>query len=245
LILNIYTWIFPAAVFAAAGLSNLSSCVKRKRNPMKARSNRIVWFSLNISTAFCFLGASVFFVEWSQLVLSATYLYYFLTVLIIFYLGFLFKYFIGLPLVFIISVSVLFFNLYLQDWGVVPEDDILGRYRILSNDQGTIKAELSILNTSFVFIEEENGPILLDFEFLEIDRTLFFISGNYYRMAQSLFISGLSDKLISFLVDSTFFLSEKKYSVVLLDRVLLSQYQIILDADGEKIFVEAFGMSNN
>jgi len=243
LILNLYTWIFPAAVFAAAGLSNLSSSVKRKRNKGKARRNRIVWFSLNMSIAFCFLGASVFFVEWSQLVWSVTYLYFFLIVLIIFYLGFLFKYFIGLPLVFIIAVTVLFFNLYLQDWGAVPEDGILGRYRILSNDQGAIKAELSILNTSFVFIEEESGPILLDFEFLEVDKALFFVAGNYYKIAEPIFISGLSYKIISFLARNTFFLSEKKYSIVLLDRVLLSQYLIILDADAQKIFV-TFAMSN-
>jgi len=238
LILNLYTWIFPAAVFAAAGLGNLSSSVKRKRNPGKARSNRIVWFSLNMSIAFCFLGASVFFVDWSLFEWSVTYLYYFLIVLIIFYLGFLLKYFIGLPLVFIIAVTVLFFNLYLQNWGAVPEDGILGRYRILSNDQGTIKAELSILDPSFVFIEEESGPVVLNFEFLEIDRALFFVTGSYYRVEEFAYIPGLSNKLIDFLVQNTFFLSEKKYSAVLADTVLLSQYRIILDADGEKIFVE-------
>ena len=238
MILNLYTWIFPAAVFAAAGLGNLSSSVRRKRNPGKARRNRIVWFSLNMSIAFCFLGTSVFFVEWTQLVWSVTYLYFFLIVLIIFYLGFLFKYFIGLPLVFIVAVIVLFFNIYLQDWIAVPDDGILGKYRILSNDQGVIKAELSVLNTPLVFIEKESGPVLLDFEFLEIDRALFFVAGNYYRMVESAFLPGLSYKIKNFLVQNTFLLSEKKYSVVLLDKVLLYQYRIILDTNGNKIFVE-------
>ncbi|MDA3939014.1 MAG: hypothetical protein PF693_06875, partial [Spirochaetia bacterium] len=76
MITNLYTWIFPAAVFVAAGIFNLSSSVKRKRNPKRAHGHKIVWFSINISIAFCFIAGSVFFVNWSEIIWSTKYLYF-------------------------------------------------------------------------------------------------------------------------------------------------------------------------
>lgn len=239
MISNLYTWIFPAALFAAAGLSNLSPSVKRKRNPARAGSNKVVWFSLNISIAFCFLMGSVFFVKWSEIDWSLSYLYYSLAVLGIFYLGFLFKYIIGLPLVFIFTLIVLFFNIYFQDWREVPSGGVIGKYRILSHDTSGVKAEVSGFSSSPVFAKGEGSVLTLNFKVLELDKMLFFIkSGSYYRMADIFFESGLSDLIIDFMAENSFLLSGNTYMIDIADKALLYQYSIVLDIDQKKIFIE-------
>jgi hypothetical protein len=239
LISNIYTWIFLAAVFSAAGLSNFSSSVKRKRNPERARRNRIVWFSINISIVFVFFGASVFYVNWQELVLSPTHLYFSIFVFGIFYTGFIFKYIIGLPLIFIFAVIILLFNIYLQNWQAVPSDGILAKYRILSNDISGFKAEISEFDTNAVFIKEISEDLILEFELLEIDKTLFFIeSENYYRFADSLVKSDFPDNLIDYISLKTIFLSGKKINVNISNSTLLHQYNILYDWDNKKIVID-------
>ncbi len=238
MILNLYTWIFPAAIFTAAGLSNLSSSVKRKRNPERARRNRVVWFSLNISIALCFLTGSVFFVNWQEIVWSLTFLYFFIAVVSISYLGFVFKYTIGLSLVITFALIVLFFNIYLQEWIELPSGGEIGKYRLLSHDQGEVKAEVSVIGSSPVFMQGEGSVLLLNFEVLQFNKMLFFISSDsYYRMTNFLLKSELSDIVINFLVEKSLFLSKNTYAVDIEDNTLLYQYSIVLDIDKKKIFI--------
>jgi len=239
LITNFYTWIFPAAVFTAAGIFNLSSSVKRKRNPKRARGHRIVWFSINISIAFCFIAASAFFVNWSEFIWSTNYLYFSLIIFVLFYLSFILRYIIGLPLFFLLAVIILFFNIYLQEWRPLPASGVLGQYRILSNDMEEITAELSVFNSKSVFVKEDGSDLFLNFEVLKIDRSLFFIdSNNYYRLVEPSSNLGLADKIIIFLTERTFLLSQDSYSVKLFDEVLFYQYSIVLDLHQKKIIIE-------
>jgi len=239
LISNLYTWIFPAAVFAAAGIFNLGSSVRRKRDPKRARSNKLIWFSINISIAFCFIAASAFFVNWSEFVWSVKYLYFSLIVFILFYLSFIFRYVIGLPLVFILALIVLFFNTYLQEWRPVNPDRVLGSYRILSNNGEGVAAELSVFNSVSPFIKEDSSDIVLIFEIMEIDRSLFFIdSMRYYRLKNSMTKLNWKEKIINYIVERTFLLSKEDYSVKLSDKVLFFQYSMVLDIYQKKIIIE-------
>lgn len=240
MISNLYTWIFPAAMFTAAGLRNLTSSVKRKRNPAKARRNRVVWFSLNISIAFCFLAGSVFFVDWDGIVWSVLYLYFSLAVLGIFYFGFVFRYIIGLPLVFAFTLVVLFFNIYLQGWTELPVGGDIGQYRLLSNEHSFnehsgVKAEVTITGAVPVFIQGEGSVLSLNFEVLQFNKILFFISSDiYYRMTNLIPEPGFSDLIINYLVEKSFLISGKTYSVSIEDKALLYQYRIILDKNKKK-----------
>ncbi len=239
MISNFYTWIFPAALFAAAGLSNLSSSVKGKRNPSRAHSNRVVWFSLNISIALCFLTGSVFFVNWSQIDWSVTYLYFSLAVLIIFYLGFIFKYIIGLFIIFIFAFIVLFFNIYLQNWKEIPPGGIISTFRILSSDQDGLKAEISGLGASPLFIEGEGSFITINYNVLELDKVIFFINSDiYYREMYSLSKTGFSESIVNLLARKSFLVSQNTYSINIEDNALLYEYSIILDRDRKKIYIE-------
>ncbi len=239
MILNLYTWIFPAAIFTAAGLSNLISNVKSKRNPVRARSNRIVWFSLNISIAFCFITGSVFFVNWADVVWSMAYLYFSLAVLIIFYLGFVFKYIIGLPLVFVFIFLILFFNIYLQGWKEIPEHGVISQYRILSSDQSGLKAEVSGIEDSPVFLIGEEGALSLSFDVLEFDEMLFFISSDiYYRITDPHSESDFSESIISFMVRNLSLISWDIYEIIIKNKALLYKFNIVLDRDQKKIFID-------
>ena len=239
MISNLYTWIFPAAVFLAAGLSNLSASVKKKRNKKRANSNRIVWFSINFSIAFCFLAASSFFVNWSEFVWLPSYLYFFLTIIIIFYLIFIYKFIFGLPVVFFFTFIVLFFNIYLQEWRILPDNGVVGWYRLMSYDENGIRAEISSFDSSSVFINKESSDLILEFELLELDRSLFFIDSNrYYRIADSLIEPGFSERIVDFLIKNTFFVSESIYNLEITQFSILHQYNIVLDIDRKKIFTD-------
>lgn len=239
MILNLYAWIFPAAFFTAAGLSNLTPCVKGKRNPVRARSNRVVWFSLNISIAFCFMTGSVFFVNWANVVWSMAYLYFSLTVLIIFYLGFIFKYIIGLPIVFIITFLTLFFNIYLQGWKEVPDQGVISRYRILSIDQSGLKAEISGIEASPVILVGEGASLNLGFDVLEFDKMLFFIKSDiYYRLTDLKLEPDISESIIKFMVRNSFLLSWDTYEIDIKNKALLYEYSIVLNRDQKKIYID-------
>jgi len=239
LISNLYTWIFPAAVFLAAGLSNLSASVKKKRNKKRAYNNRIVWFSINFSVAFCFLAASSFFVDWSEFVWLPSYLYFFLVVISIFYLIFIYKFIFGLPVLFFLTFIVLFFNIYLQEWRILPDNGVVGWYRLMSHDENEIRAEISSFDSSSVFINKESSDLVLKFELLELDKVLFFIDSNkYYRIADSLTESGVSERIVGFLIKNTFFVSESIYTLEITQFAILHKYNIILDTDRKKIFTD-------
>ena len=239
MISNLYTWILPAAIFIAAGLSNLGSSVNRKRNPERARRNKVVWFSLNISIALCFISGSVFFVDWPEIIWSLTYLYFTLAALFVFYLVFVYKNIISIPLVFIFTLIVLFFNIYFQEWTELPDSGELGKYRILSFDQNEMKIELSGFGAPPVFLLGESSVLTLTFEVLQIHKILFFInSDSYYRMSHSALEFGFSDIVINFLVEKSFLLSGSIYSIDIEDNALLYQYSIVLDNDQKKISIE-------
>lgn len=238
MISNLYTWIFPAAVFLAAGIFNLSSSVKHKKNPERAVRNRIIWFSLNISIAFCFIAVSSFFVNWSEFVWSSGYLYFSLIVFILFYISFVLRFIIGLPLIILLTLTVLFFSIYFQEWRPVPDHGVLGQYRILSSDKDGVTAELSVFDSSTVFIEGEGTDLVLDFEIMEIDRILFFIaSDNYYRISDPLSKAGWADTSVDFIAEKTCLLSREIYSVKIINKALFLLHSIVMDVDHKKIFI--------
>ena len=242
MISNIYSWIFPSAVFAAAGLSNLSSSVKHKRNPDRARRNRIIWFSINISLALGFLMVSAFIIDWSEVIWSRNHLYFGLSVLCVFYLSFMFKFIIGIPLILFFTTIILFLNVYIQDWNPVPSGEVVARFRVLSNDQRGIRAEIQGKKLPVVFIEGEGSSIDLGFEYLIINRTLFFMSSDKYNkmIIPSSEVGGLkiSDKIISRVADNTFFLSRNIYNITIGEQALLHLYDIVIDSDQKNIYIE-------
>ncbi|MCK5200083.1 MAG: hypothetical protein KAR21_17115 [Spirochaetales bacterium] len=242
MIFNIYSWIFPAAVFAAAGLSNLSSSVKHKRNPVRAGRNRMIWFSINISLALGLLMVSAFVINWSEVIWSRAHLYFGLAVLSLFYLSFIMKFIIGVPLVLFLAVVTLFFNVYLQDWNPASPGDVLAEFRILSNNQDIIKAEVHERGQPVVFIEGKDLYLTLVFESLVINRYLFFISSEkYYRMMTPSLRAeepGFSDKIITWFAGNSFFLSRYIYNIDIGDQSILHLYSIVIDADQKNISIE-------
>lgn len=241
MIFNIYSWIFPAALFAAAGLSNLSSSVKHKRNPVRAGRNRMIWFSINISFALCFLMVSTFIIDWSEVIWSWNHLYFMLAVLSVFYLSFMLRFIIGVPLILFLTTVTLFLNVYLQDWNPASPGDVLAEFRILSNNQSIIKAEVHEREQPVVFIEGEDLNLTLVFESLVINRYLFFIdSDRYYRMiTPSLKAdgSGFSDKIISWFAGNSFLLSGYIYNINIGDQSILHLYSVVIDADQKNISI--------
>ena len=226
-------------MFVAAGLNNLSSRVNRKRNPVRAGKNRIVWFSLNISIALCSITGSVFFVNWSEINWSINYIYFSLVFFGIFYFGFLFKYVIGVPLFFVFTCIVLFLNIYLQEWIEIPPGGELGNYRILSHDQNYVKAELTVFGGSPVFLQGESSQVTLGFEVLQFDEMMFFLnSDSYFRMTDPVSKTGFSDLIINTLAENLFLLTENIYTVDIEAKALLYQYTLILDKDQKKIIIE-------
>lgn len=241
MIFNIYSWIFPAAVFTAAGLSNLTFRIRHKRNPVGAGRNRIIWFSINISLALGILMMSTFIIDWSAVVWSRDQLYFGLSVMGVFYLSFMMKFIIGVPLVLLLTVSTLFLNVYLQDWNPASAGDLLAEFRILSNNQSVIMAEVSAKKRPLVFLEGKKSKLTLIFESLIINRYLFFIdSPRYFRMVSDLSspeIPGLTDKIIDWLVLNSFFISKAIYSVDIGDQSLLHLYHIVIDEDYKNISI--------
>ncbi len=241
MIFNIYSWIFPAAVFAAAGLSNLTSSVKYKRNPDRAVRNRIIWFSLNISFSIGLLAVSAFIFNWSEVDWSINHLYFALAVFTAFYLSFMMKFIIGVPLILFLSAAVLFFTIYLQDWNPASSGDILAGFRILSNSQNTIMAEVHERGQPVVFIEGEDLKLTLVFESLIISRYLFFIdSKRYYKMITSsseVNKSGFQDRIIIWLASNTSLVSRFVYKIDIGDQPLLHLYSIEIDADQKNISI--------
>jgi hypothetical protein len=238
LISNIYSWIFPAAIFVAAGLSNLITRVKRKHNPSRAGHNKIVWFSINISIAIALLAASVFFVDWRAIDWSQTHLYFSLTIFVVFFISFVFKFITGIPII-LVLVIILFFRVYIQDWKEISPGDIIAEYRILSNDQGRLKAEVYMSEQSVLFIEGAESNLSLSFEALEMDKTMFFVPHKYYfRLMDSPSPIGISGEIINFLSGKTFLLDNKVYSVNILGSDLLHKYSVVYKGEPGNIFIE-------
>jgi hypothetical protein len=238
LISNIYSWIFPAAIFTAAGLSNLSTRVKRKRNPSRAGHNKIVWFSINISIAIALLAASVFFVDWRAIDWSQTHLYFSLAIFVVFYISFVFKYITGIPII-LVLVIILFFRVYIQDWKEISPGDIIAEYRVLSNDHGRLKAEIYMSEQSVLFIEGADSDLSLTFEAMEMDKTMFFVPYQYYfRLMNSHSSKDISDKIINFLSDKTFLIDNIVYSVDILESDLLNKYSVVYQSEPGNIFIE-------
>ncbi len=242
MISNIYSWIFPAAVFAAAGLSNLTSSVKHKRNPGRARKNRIIWFSINISLVLGLLTVSALIIDWSEVIWSWSHLYFGLAVLCVFYLSFMLKFIVGVPLILFLTTVILFFNVYFLDWNSFYDVEVVAEFRILSNDQRGIRTEIQRIDLPLVFIEGEGSSVDLVFEFLIINRALFFMtSDKYYRMitpSSELTAPEISDKIISWLVERSFFLSRNIYNIIIGEQELLHLYNIIIDSDQKNIYIE-------
>ena len=241
MIFNIYSWIFPAALFAAAGLSNLTSSIKHKRNPERADRNKITWFSINISIALGFLMVSAFIIDWSEVIWSRNHLYFVLVVLSVFYLSFMLRFIIGVPLILFLTTVTLFLNVYLQDWSPADRGDVLAEFRILSKNQSVIMAEIYENEQAVVFVEGEYLNLTLDFESLIINRYLFFTgSDRYYRMITPQIEAaepGVSEKVITWLVENSFFLSREKYSIDIGNQALLHLYSVIIDADQKNISI--------
>lgn len=239
MILNLYTWIFPAAVFIAAGLSNITAGIKKKRNKKRKHSSWIVWFSINFSIAFCFLTASVFFVDWSEVVWSSLYIYFSLIVIAVFYFIFIYKFILGIPVVLFLTIIVLFFNIYLQAWNILPENGVVGWYRLMSYDGNVIRAEISSFDSPSFFIYKESTDLNLKFELLELDRSLFFIDSNRYcRIAEPLIEKGVSERIFEYLIENTFFVSQSIYTLEITQFSILHKNNIIIDIDQKKIFTD-------
>lgn len=241
MIFNIYSWIFPAAVFAAAGMSNLTSSIRHKRNPDRADRNRIIWFSINISIALVFLMVSTIIIDWSEVIWSRDHLYFVLTVLCVFYLSFMMKFIIGIPLILFLSLTTLFLNVYLQDWNPASGGDVLAEFRILSKNQNVIMAEIYENEQAVVFVEGEHLNLTLDFESIIINRYLFFTgSDRYFRMISPLLDVAepdVSEKIITWLVENSFFLSKNRFSIDIGNMALLHLYSVIIDADQKNISI--------
>ena len=241
MIFNIYSWIFPAAVFAAAGLSNLTSSVRHKRNPDRAVRNRIIWFYLNISFSIGLLAVSAFIVDWSEVNWSMNHLYFTLAVFSVFYLSFMMKFIIGVLVILLLAAAVLFFNVYLQDWNSASSGDVLAGFRILSNNKNIIIAEVHERGQPVVFIEGQDLKLTLFFESLIISRYLFFIdSARYYKMittSSEADKSGFQDKIVAWLASNTFLVSQSVFKIDIGDRPLLYYYNVEIDADQKNISI--------
>ena len=242
MISNIYSWIFPAAFFAAAGLSNLTSSVKHKRNPERARNNRIIWFSINISLALGLLIISAFIINWSEVIWSRYHLYFGLAVLCVFYLSFMLKFIVGVPLILFLTTVMLFFNVYFQDWNSFYNTEVVAEFRILSNDQRGIRTEIQRIELPLIFIEGEGSSVDLVFECLIISRALFFMtSDKYYRMITPPLEAAapeIPDRIISWFVENSFFLSRNIYNITIGEQTLLHLYNIRIDSDQKNIYID-------
>ena len=183
---------------------------------------------------------SAFIIDWSEVIWSRDHLYFGLAVLGVFYLSFMMKFIIGVPLVIFLTIGILFFNVYLQDWSPASEGDVLAEFRILSNNQSVIMAEVYENEQPVVFIEGENLNLTLTFESLIINRYLFFIGpARYYRMVTPLEAEepGFSDKIFSWVTANTFLLSRSMYNIDIGDQSRLHLYSVVIDADQENISI--------
>ncbi|MCK5198768.1 MAG: hypothetical protein KAR21_10475 [Spirochaetales bacterium] len=241
MIFNIYSWIFPAALFTAAGLSNLTSGSKHKRNPARADRNKIIWFSINISIALGFLMVSAFIIDWSGVIWSRGHLYFGLAVFSVFYLSFMMRFIIGIPLILFLTAATLFLNVYLQSWNPASGGEVLAEFRILSKNQSVVIAEIYENEQAVVFVEGENLNLVLDFESIIISRYLFFTgSDSYYRMITPQIKEaepGVSEKIITWLADNSFFLSRAGYSIDIGNQALLHLYSVVIDPDQKNISI--------
>jgi len=239
LILNLYFWIFPAAVFTAAAMSNLSFLLKMKIKHESSGSNRIVWFFLNLSVAFIVFIVSVFFVNWENLVWSWSYVCFFLIFLVVFYFGFIFKLKIGFPLFFFLSAIVLFFTIYFHDWNIVPPGGEIAHYRLLSKADNEIKAELYGIKNEPLFMENPGDSIYLELVTVKTNSVLFFIKPDlYYKWSEFPFDSGFFDNVINYFSEKTFFLSKSTHSINIGKERILYLYNIVLSPENKIIIME-------
>ena len=238
MISNLYFWIFPAAVFSAAGFSSLSYIFLRKKSQNISGSNRIVWIFLNLSIAFIFFIGSVFFVNWENLIWSWSYIYFFLIFLVLFYFGFIFKLIVGFPLFFSLSVIVMFLTIYLYSWNIVPPNGEIAHYRLLSTVDSKIKAELYGIKKEPLFMENTGDSIHLELVTIKTTSILFFIKPDlYYKWSVNSVDFGFFDKIIDYLAEKTFFLSKRTYSINIGKEPILYLYSIVFSPDN-KIIIE-------
>ena len=239
MISNLYFWIFPAAVFTAAAFSNFSFMILRKKSEKNFGSISVVWIFLNLSIAFIFFIGSVFFVNWKDLTWDWSYISFFLVFLIAFYFGFIFKLIVGIPLLFSLTVIIMFFTMYFSDWNPVPTNGEVAQYRILSTSDRLIKAELYGIKKEPLFVEGSGNSINLKFSTLKTNSVLFFIKPDlYYKWFQASYKTDFFENIVNFLTEKTFFLSKENYSVVINKNTILYLYRIIFSPDNKKIIIE-------
>ncbi len=243
MIANIYSWIFPAVFFAAAGMYEFTLALFSWVKHRKDSSRRVVWFYILISASIGILTVSAFFVDWSQVEWNLYHLYFGVFFLVIFYFGFLFKFILGFPLVVLLAAVVLLFNLYFQEWNPIGRDNPVATFRVLSRNNDGVKLELKSPGLPLRFSEADSSSLDLSFEIIKVNKMLFLSKESFYSriipLSENSSENSLLDSLLSWTESASFLLSRRIYTVTIGKESLLYKYAVIIEPE-ENIYVVKF-----
>ncbi len=244
MITNIYSWIFPAAFFAAAGMYEITLALFSRIKQREGWSKRLIWFYIFISVSLGILTVSAFFTNWAMVGWSIHHLYFSIFFLLVFYFGLLFKSVIGLPLIILLFGIVIFFNLYFKDWNPIGRENPVLVFRVLSRDGSGVKMELQGPGSALQFSEADKQNVNLSFEVIQVDKIFFFSKESFYSrripVGEAPSDNNFLYRIVDWIESDTFLLSRSVLDISIGDQPLLYKYAVIIDSP-EKISTVKFG----